>query len=289
MEKWRLCWVYLDGSTLHIYKSYETADPHTSVELKEVEIFHQPPHPNRQFSLCLKTPEHHKWIACVTLLELQSWAQAITKAKAFPPSMVPPSRIISANQRTNTTFFRIKKSVAGRAATSKMGEVLLMKMFGEEIHHLLLSVRKIVTKHHDKQTADRVHKCLIRLVIKIAFLFEKQVLTLADVTEVDRPLREAIELLSKFYTSKMRRFISAKPYPAVETFARIETLARAAEEELIRKLQPYLTPKNLNNVKFLFQTIGTGAFLQKVWSDLELTEELDELDDLITAYTQFHL
>jgi len=81
----------------------------------------------------------------------------------------------------------------------------------------------------------------------------------------------------------------SRQYPAAETFARIETLARQAEEELIRKLQPYLTPKNLDNVRFLCQKIGTGDFLHTVWSDPELVEELDEIDDLLTAYTQFHL
>jgi len=177
--------------------------------------------------------------------------------------------------------------VAGRAATSKMGEVLLMKMFGDEIHHLFSTVKKIIAKHHNKEIAARVHKVLIRLTIKIAFLFEKRVLNVTTLSDVDRPLREAIELLSKYYNAKVRRFPRA--FPVTETFARIQQLSNQAEEELVRKIQPYISPKNLANIHFLFETIATGPFLQKVFSDTELADELDELDDVITAYTQFHI
>jgi hypothetical protein len=60
--------------------------------------------------------------------------------------------------------------MAGRAATTKMGEVLLMKMFGEEIHHLFATVKKIIAKHHSKEIAARVHKVLIRITIKVFLL-----------------------------------------------------------------------------------------------------------------------
>lgn len=54
-----------------------------------------------------------------------------------------------------------------------MGEVLLMKMFGDEIHHLFLSVKKIITKHHSKEIASRIHKILIRLTIKVGIIIEQ--------------------------------------------------------------------------------------------------------------------
>lgn len=285
-DKWRLNWCYLDGASLHIYKNYEKSEPTLSVDLRTLEFIPET-HRNRQFSFALKTNDWQKWMACCTALELTEWRDALQGAKDREPTAPPASKPISAGQRTTGPFYRIKKSVAGRAATSKMGEVMLMKMFGEEIHHLFRTVKKIISKHHDKATAFRVHKILIRLTIKVAFLFEKRVLALADIIEVDRPLREAMELLSKFYNSRVRRVHA--PYPAIETFARIEVLSKQAEEEMSRKLQPYLTPKNLNNVHFLFSTVGSGVFLQKVWSDPQLADELDELDDVITAYTQFHI
>jgi Domain of unknown function (DUF758) len=139
-------------------------------------------HHKRQFSFSLKTQEHHKWIACCTAQELDEWREALDNAKALDPVPVPVSRPVP--PLTHTTLYRsilihllcshpldtrVKKSVAGRAATSKMGEVLLMKMFGEEIHHVFLTMKKIITIHYDKETAARVHKILIRLTIKVLF------------------------------------------------------------------------------------------------------------------------
>eukprot|EP00026_Physarum_polycephalum_P011604 Phypoly_transcript_11839.p1 GENE.Phypoly_transcript_11839~~Phypoly_transcript_11839.p1 ORF type:complete len:351 (+),score=56.21 Phypoly_transcript_11839:76-1128(+) len=286
LDKWKLSWCLLDGSSLFIYKNYEKTTPYLTLDLRTLTLGEENHH-NRQFSVSLQTTDHHKWIACVTAVELQAWRGALLRAKEKDPVPVPVSRPVPPARRTNTSLYRIKKSMAGRAATTKMGEVLLMKMFGDEIHHLFATVKKIIAKHHSKEIAARVHKVLIRITIKIAFLFEKKVLNVSSLAEVDRPLREAIELLSKYYNARVRRFPRA--FPVVETFARIEQLSRQAEDELTRKIQPYVSPKNLANIHFLFETVANGPFLQKVFSDPELADELDELDDVITSYTQFHI
>jgi hypothetical protein len=287
MDKWKLNWCFLDGCSLFVYKNYEKTAPYLTLDLRTLTLGDQN-HSNRQFSLSLQTAEHHKWVACCTAPELAQWRQAFLRASRRPPVPVPVARPpVPPHQRTNTSLYKIKKSVAGRAATSKMGEVLLMKMFGEDIHHLFHTIKKVMAKHCSKPVANRVHKILIRLTVKIAFLFEKRVLSVATLSEVDRPLREAMELLSKFYNARVRRY--PKSFPVAETFARIEQLSRQAEEELVRKIQPYLSPKNLNNIHFVFETIANGPFLQRVFSDLDIADELDELDDVITAYTQFHI
>lgn len=43
---------------------------------------------------------------------------------------------------------------------------------------------------------------------------------MTTLSDVDRPLREGMELLSKFYNARVRRF--PKSFPVAETFARIE-------------------------------------------------------------------
>jgi len=63
---------------------------------------------------------------------------------------------------------------------------------------------------------------------------------------------------------------------------------RKAKDEMCFKLQPYLTPKNIENLRFLADTLSNAKFLESVYTDPDLPEELDEIDDVITSYTQFH-
>jgi len=103
---------------------------------------------------------------------------------------------------------------------------------------------------------------------------------------VDRPLREALELLTKYYNTRIRRYNRKHTDPAC--FIKVEQLVRIAKDEMCIKLQPYLTPKNIENLRFLADTLSNAKFLETVYTDPDLPEELDEIDDVITSYTQFH-
>jgi hypothetical protein len=89
--------------------------------------------------------------------------------------------------------------------------------------HLLLRTCQIQTKFPQRKEIPYSWTQIttyLHIVLQIAFLFEKKVLNVSSLAEVDRPLREAIELLSKYYNARVRRFPRA--FPVVETFARIE-------------------------------------------------------------------
>jgi len=283
--KWKLNWVVILEGTLHLYKNFEKTDPYCSLSIRELEISdHQ--EPARDFSISLKSPGDVKYLNASSASELNLWKELFVKAKALEPSLPPSRAVVPKGQRTQGPLFRIQKRVAGQAATTKMGETLLMKMFGEEMHHLLQTMKKVSALHNNKEVAHRVHKLLIKLTIKIAFQFEKKNLTVEHMIPVDRPLREALELLSKYYNARVRRH--ARRHVDDQCFIKVETLSKEAEKELIQRLQPYMTPKNLNNLHFVFDSLTNSAFLQRVFDDTEIPDELDEIDDAITAYTQFH-
>jgi hypothetical protein len=175
--------------------------------------------------------------------------------------------------------------VAKKRAATVVGVPVMKRLFGENIR-LLETVRQIVAKHTNKETAKRVYNLLMKLIIKVNFQFEKKNLTLDSLIDVDRPLRQALELLTKYYNTRIRRY--NRTHTDTECFVKVEQLIREAKERMCAKLQPYLTPKNIENLRFLSDTLSNAKFLESVYTDPDLPEELDEIDDVITSYTQFH-
>lgn len=180
----------------------------------------------------------------------------------------------------------LTRFVAKKRAATVVGVPVMRKLFGENIR-LLDTVKQIVAKHIDPDTAKRVYNLLIRLIFKINFQFEKKNLTLESLASVDKPLREALELLTKYYNSRVRRYVR-KPAESESLCARVEQLMCKARDEMCAILEPYLTPKNIKNLRFLSDTLSNASFLEKVYNDSSLAESLDEIDDLIASYTQFH-
>jgi len=287
--KWKVRWVILIKGSLHLFKNYEKTEAYQTINLKDAEVIDYQGEGGREatFGVQIKgtSSDQPKWFTGTTA-EMNVWREVITNARSQEPSAPPQRATIPRSKRTSSPLFRAKKSVAGRAATTKMGKTVLRRMFGEEVQHLLETIKKISTKHANKTTANRVEKILIRLLIKMAFQFEKKNLTVETLVSVERPLREAMELLSKHYNTRVRRY--TRRNGDMQSFVRVEALAGQAKEELYVKMQPYLTPKNLSNLRFLFDTLSNAKFLSDVFNDPDLPDELDEIDDAITAYTQFH-
>jgi len=69
---------------------------------------------------------------------------------------------------------------------------------------------------------------------------------------------------------------------------RIEGLLRESEEIITNVLAPYLTSKNLFRVASAFGTLADAKFLQRVFYDDTLDDDLGKLVDAMDYYTQFH-
>jgi len=121
-----------------------------------------------QITLTTVTTNEPKWFASSSAQDLIAWREALKQAKLQEPSQAPVRARIPRSQRTNNTLFRAKK----RAATV-VGVPVMRKLFGENIR-LLDTVKQIVAKHIDQDTAKRVYNLLIRLIFKINFQFEKK-------------------------------------------------------------------------------------------------------------------
>jgi len=244
----------------------------------------------REFILGIKTNSNNnnnvnelRWFAASSQQDIAGWREALLNAKSQEPSLPPLRAPIPRSKRTNNPLFRAKKKVS-----TAVGVPVMKKLFGENIR-ILEIVKHIVSKHVSKETGKRVYDLLMRLIIKVNFQFEKKNLTLESLADVDRPLRAALEQLTKYYNARLRRYNKTiKVDKDMELFVNVEQLMYKARDEMCAKVQPYLTPKNIDNLRFLSDTLSNAIFLEKVYTDPELAEELDEIDDIITSYTQFH-
>jgi len=276
--------VIVSKGTIHLYKYYEETTPYVSIHLKEAEIIDTASGESagREYVFGVKTQSGDpRWFAAGSPNDLNLWKEIFLQAKNQESSQ-PPTRVpVPRSKRTNTAIDRAKKGVI-----SRIGVPVLKKLFGENVR-LLNSIKKMVEKNSNKETANKVHTLLIKFIIKINFLFDKKNLTLASLEKVDPPLRKALEILSKYYNTRVRRRVAD-----VNVFVKVEALLAEARDEMIKELEKYLTPKNIENFRYLCDTLANGKFLEKVYAcddQDELPEELDDLDDLITQYTQFHI
>jgi hypothetical protein len=288
---WRVRWVMIVRGSVHLFQNYEKTDAYLSINMKDAEIIEPSGEQGKDCVFGIKLSGTNannnnsahlepKWFAASSQYDMAGWREALTGAMSREPSAPPVRPPVPRSQRTNNPLFRAKK----RAATV-VGVPVMKKLFGENIR-LLETIKQIVTKHTSKETAKRVYNLLMKLIIKVNFQFEKKNLTLESLVDVDRPLREALELLTKYYNTRIRRY--NRRYTDTECFVKVEQLVSRARDAMCVKLQPYLTPKNIENLRFLSDTLSNAKFLESVYTDPDLPEELDEIDDMITAYTQFH-
>jgi len=63
---------------------------------------------------------------------------------------------------------------------------------------------------------------------------------------------------------------------------------KQSEEIFTNILTPFLTTKNIYKISSAFGTIADAKFLQKVFFDDELDDDLSKLIEAMDYYTQFH-
>jgi hypothetical protein len=100
----------------------------------------------------------------------------------------------------------------------------------------------------------------------------------------DGPLREAFELLIKCYNAKGR----VQGHVLKDALKRVEAIVKRAEQVITGLLAPHLTNKNMFRLQNTFGYLSNAEFLQKVFLDSTLDNEVEKLIDAMEYYTQFH-
>jgi len=283
-KKWLPMYCILVGGSFYYYKSAADNDYKGNITLKEVTI--QSPANDVDdkkkgvaFSL-LKGDEVVLTASCSRPTDLTDWTNAIKQNLTLEPAEPPAS-----GKKKAGMLVRVKKATASATATSALGKKVMKAILNEETTALLAALKHIVKAESNSQKkADDMEKNIIKLAVKALLLVENKTLQADDFLAVDKPLREAFELMVKVFNGRKR----VKPEKIEEALKKVEGLLKKAEEVFTQILAPHLTPKNMLLIAQCFGCIADVKFLTTVFKHDDLEEDLDKLIDAMEYYTQFH-
>jgi hypothetical protein len=102
--------------------------------------------------------------------EFQEWIQALKKNKDLDESPPPTKE----RRKKDSVMTRMKKRVAGNAATSPLGKKVVKSIINEETTALLNAMKRIVKKVDSQKKADELEKNVIKLAVKAFMLVENK-------------------------------------------------------------------------------------------------------------------
>jgi hypothetical protein len=102
--------------------------------------------------------------------EFEDWIQALKKNKDLDES-APPAK---ERRKRDSVMTRMKKRVAGNAATSPLGKKVVKSIINEETSALLNALKRIIKKVSGQKKADEIEKNIIKIAIKSFMLVENK-------------------------------------------------------------------------------------------------------------------
>eukprot|EP01120_Amphizonella_sp_Union-15-10_P004837 TRINITY_DN1559_c0_g1_i3.p1 TRINITY_DN1559_c0_g1~~TRINITY_DN1559_c0_g1_i3.p1 ORF type:complete len:374 (+),score=129.04 TRINITY_DN1559_c0_g1_i3:90-1211(+) len=281
-DRWKPYYCCLVGGSFFYYRTSQGVEPQGTVHLKGSLVKKLEPSgdPKKKWVLEIKTEETILHAAVGASQELDAWVDSLKSNLKLEQSQ-PPTKEKTKKQGRMTGA---KKKIAGNVAVSTFGKSVIKKVINDETAALLISIRKIVKKESNAKKADELEKNIIKLAVKSYLLIDKGKLRGDDFLIADSPLREAFELLIKCFNGRGR----VEPKVLSDAFRRVEGMLHRAETVITNLLAPFLTPKNMFRISSTFGYLGNAEFLEKVFKDQSLEDELEKLIDAMEYYTQFH-
>ena len=158
-------------------------------------------------------------------------------------------------------------------------------IINDETKTLILALKNFVrSESGDEKKAAELEKNIIKIAIKSFMLIDKGKLEAEEFLKADAPLRETFELLGRCYTARNR----VQPDVFKDALLRVEGHLKDAEEIITNVLAPYLRPKNMFRISAAFGVLADAQFLEHVFADEAIEEDLEKLIDAMEYYTQFH-
>mmetsp|Transcript_29357 Transcript_29357/g.32621 ORF Transcript_29357/g.32621 Transcript_29357/m.32621 type:complete len:339 (+) Transcript_29357:256-1272(+) len=276
--KFKAHYCVLIGGTFYWFKNNLDQTPAGKVELAAAKIDSKSDdkHP---FTLTLSTSEGAFEGACSAPGDLETWLKMLKENSSLPPAE-PPMRAGKKQSKSTAA----KKAVATKLSTSKVGKGVIKKVINDETAALLVSIRRIIKKTSGPKKADEIEKNIIKLAVKSYLLIDRKKLQGDEFLVADKPLREAFELLIKCFNGRGR----VDPKVLQGAFVRVEEMLKNAETVITNLLAPHLTPKNMFRISSTFGHLAHNDFLNQVFRDDTLEEDLEKLIDAMEYYTQFH-
>eukprot|EP01126_Amoeba_proteus_P027737 TRINITY_DN2747_c0_g1_i2.p1 TRINITY_DN2747_c0_g1~~TRINITY_DN2747_c0_g1_i2.p1 ORF type:complete len:164 (+),score=37.40 TRINITY_DN2747_c0_g1_i2:538-1029(+) len=158
-------------------------------------------------------------------------------------------------------------------------------IINDETTSLLNALKALVqAESGDAKKAEDLEKGIVKIAVKAYLLVENKDLKGSDFLKADKPLRNAFNLLVKVFNGRRR----AKRDRVVEALQKVEVELLAAQKIIIELLAPHISSKNMMAITNTFSTVGNLKFLETIFYDESIEDELEKLIDAMDYYTQFH-
>jgi len=272
------------GGSFYWYKTPKHIEPISGCDLNQVEIINNVTVNDRDCFSLQDSDGNDIFTGYFTSETSRGkWVGDLTEAKNKDPKPYPV-REKSKNKKKNI-LDRTKNKVYTSGAASVLGKKVMKAVINEETTSLLSALKKIVNKEskNDKK-GQNLEKNIIKIAVKSYLVIENGKIAPDEFLKMDAPLRSAFELLSRCYSQRHR----VNRESLFEGLLRVEGFLKESEEILTNLLAPHLTPKNLFKISSSFGCIADALFLERVFQDEMLEEDLEKLIDAMDYYTQFH-
>eukprot|EP00019_Armaparvus_languidus_P001900 CAMPEP_0168592588 /NCGR_PEP_ID=MMETSP0420-20121227/7822_1 /TAXON_ID=498008 /ORGANISM="Pessonella sp." /LENGTH=263 /DNA_ID=CAMNT_0008628605 /DNA_START=113 /DNA_END=901 /DNA_ORIENTATION=+ len=149
-------------------------------------------------------------------------------------------------------WFRKKKAVAGKVATSRLGNALFKKYMDEETVELFDVNKRITTAHKDAAFSKKLHKDLMRIATKTILLYDNETFTDEDFQEFRVPFRKICNLIKNNFARGVWDEALVK---------RISQLVVSIKDGLVKLLSKHVKKDTLAKLESCADYLGSTEYL----------------------------
>lgn len=280
---WVAVYCVLVEGTFFFYKSATDPDPKSSFDLKDHTLSFED-NKKKKNTFAISKDKKSVFDGSLSSAEdLAAWKTVLQEATSKQPGQAPNRSGVKASKQT--VGMKAKKAAASKTANSAVGKKVMKAIVNEETTTLINALKALVTvESGSSKKADEMEKNIIKIAVKAYILVDNKDLKGEQFLVADKPLRDAFNLLVKVFNGRGR----AKKERVVEALQRVEADLKKAEKVITDLLQPHISPKNMFRLTSIFSTVANLKFLETVFYNDSVENELEKLVDAMDYYTQFH-
>jgi len=284
---WKVSYVVLVGGSLFYYKLITDPTPKGHFDLKGMTVgTDTKPGDKKKFAFELKDKDGKtQFCGQVGTTDVKNeWVNAL-KTGVTQDACEAPNKEGAAKKKKQGVMLSVQKSASSSVADSGVGKAIMKKIVNEETTTLINALKALVTvESGSSKKADEMEANIIKIAVKAYILVDNKLLKGEQFLVADKPLRDAFNLLVKVFNGRQR----AKKERVIEALVKVEGHLKQAEKVITELLGPHLGGKNMMKLASIFQTVANIKFLETVFYNESVADELEKLIDAMDYYTQFH-
>jgi len=283
---WKVGYGVVIGGTLFYYKTMNDQVPKGHIDLKGFTVnADAKPGDKKKFAFTIEKDGKAEFSGQLPSKEMkENWVSALHVAVGLEPCEAP-SKDGTAKKKKQTVGMGMQKGIASATADSSVGKAIMKKIVNDETTTLINALKALVTvESGSEKKANEMEKNIVKIAVKAYILVDNKYIKGEQFLVADKPLRDAFNLLVKVFNGRQR----AKKERVIEALQKVEGLLKTAEKVITDLLGPHIGGKNMMRLSSIFATVANVKFLETVFYNESVSDELEKLIDAMDYYTQFH-